>query len=337
MNRKLVVALLTLLSSVSSVVLATNCSLREDNARDLHLVIDAGSSGTRFCLYRMQFTTASTNSCTVRSGNCQSIPANHGLADLPPDQARAVLQRGFQTLTVEQKRRILHVSLLGTGGFRKLSKSAQQARLQALAQFIFETGYPATVRILSGEEEALLAWRSLRPAGRADYAIVETGGASVQVVTEDIEKRRQALSFPVGMNETRKRLPAKTACFAPPSAERFRRCRTELRPLLVSLQRVRVTETNAYGLGTPYRAIFHQLQGDDLQRSDIDEAGERLCADTAEELYRRIEPEHRSKACYLYAYHSVQMELLGLAQIKRATGSWPQGAAVSPDYFPACR
>lgn len=304
-------------------------SFRDAAVRDLHLVIDAGSSGTRFCIYRMQFTSAPVNNCRIQEGECRPVPAENGLASLPPRKAEEVLRTGFASIPQSQKDRMVHVSLLGTGGFRRLSPSAQTASMNHLAGVILETGLPATVRVISGEEEALLAWRSIRAqTGSSTHAIIETGGATMQVASGTSGTVHQSISLPLGLNETRSRLKKETACFSSPSEDRFESCRQELMPLLADLKKFPVSMSPVYGLGNPYTAIFDQLKKDEIQRSDIEASGRRICSG---------EQEKNPMACYLFAFHAVQLELLKVNRIRKGTGSWPPGAALSPEFFPSCR
>lgn len=309
------------------------------DVRDLHLVIDAGSSGTRFCLYRMQFTSSSSNSCNIKQGECRSVVADDGLAALPTEKAKEVLRGGFASLTEAQKNRIVHVSLLGTGGFRRLSPSAQKTAMTGLAEVIFETGLPATVRVISGEEEALLAWRSIRAeTGSDSHAIIETGGATIQVATGTDGQVTRSISLQLGMNEIRSRLKKESACFSAPSEDRFDTCKRELLPLLGPLRQWAIPEQNTYGLGNPYVAIFKQLDADKIKRTDIDARGRLLCAAGSEQLSEYgIAAEHQKLTCYLFAYHSAQLELLGAGSVHKGSGSWPPGAAISPEFFPSCR
>ncbi|EHQ05961.1 hypothetical protein Lepil_1270 [Leptonema illini DSM 21528] len=340
MQSKNIIPFLLLFSLFS---FSLNCSGKgpfpESDVRDLHLVIDAGSSGTRFCLYRMQFTSSSSNSCKIKQGECRSVVADDGLAALPPEKAKEALRGGFASLTEAQKNRIVHVSLLGTGGFRRLSSSAQKTAMTGLAEAIFETGLPATVRVISGEEEALLAWRSIHSeTGSNSHAIIETGGATVQVATGTDGRVNRSISLPLGMNETRSHLKKESACFSAPSADRFDTCKRELLPLLGPLRQWTVPERNTYGLGNPYAAIFKQLDRDEIRRTDIDARGRLLCASDSEQMAEYgIAAEHQKLTCYLFAFHSAQLELLGVESVQKGSGSWPPGAALSPEFFPSCR
>lgn len=212
----------------------------------LHLVIDAGSSGTRLCLFPIrnqceQSGDADPDSAQCRcqapaasddllpgtgEPNCTPIPGAPGLADLAPEAAARTLSAGLAArLTPQLASEIRGIALLGTGGFRAIAPDRQRAVLAALRTELRKIGDaansapenanapdeptkpPVTIEILSGPDEGRLAWMALRELENSPtHAILETGGASVQFASGRSDNVLQAVSLPLGMNQAFDRL-----------------------------------------------------------------------------------------------------------------------------------
>ena len=242
----------------------------------LHLVIDAGSSGTRLCLFPIRKTCPDPDGpcrCSappVAPGDlsdaeprrvCEAIPSAGGLAGMSPAAAAAVLAEALtDRIPAPLRNRIQNAALLGTGGFRQISSPERHAILQRLSEQLrlsLPTAEPPpAARTLSGADEGRLAWLAMREIhGSDNHAVLETGGASVQFAvaipvaeasapgSNDTDRVR-SLSLPLGMNSAFQRLQNDAqlpACFpfgAEDAQTDFDRCRKLIRRAVFSANAV---------------------------------------------------------------------------------------------------
>ncbi|MBW7857690.1 MAG: hypothetical protein H3C43_05215 [Leptonema sp. (in: Bacteria)] len=319
--------------------LISDCSVREPEKSNLHLVIDAGSSGTRFCLFQMNYS-SNLPHCRVKSGECQNVNSSNGLASLHSSQIKQAIDEGFAQIPNEKQLQINHVALLGTGGFRALPDTTRNSKISEIANEIFKTGYPATVKVITGEDEALLAWRSITAENKSDtHGIVEIGGATLQVAAGRSNTILSKVSYPLGMNTVKDKLKPTSACFLDPNIDRFENCKNDLKPLLESLKpAIETDKLTYYGLGNPIQAIFTQLKTDQLKLSQINTTGAQVCQSNSDQLTKLgILTKFQPLSCYLFAFQSVSYENLGISKLSQGNGSWPAGATISGEYFPECR
>jgi len=180
----------------------------------VHLVLDLGSSGTRFCMYPISFDptadprkrcrapTAGLNpTCVKTSGGIAALVRNHSPEDVP-GLITPKLRQAWEALgdlrkkgDPELRERIRGVVALGTGGFRDPNTNLPDPRPEFLAvwneiiRFYREEAKQEHVlaRTISGLEEARLGWLGVAqqvPASIKDsFAIIEVGGASIQFAT----------------------------------------------------------------------------------------------------------------------------------------------------------
>lgn len=171
----------------------------------VHLVVDLGSSGTRFCLYRV-LRHADKRGCGMPAEKPVCSRVQGGLAKLTkgrragqiagliePQLRSAWSQLGDAEAGGDPglRSRVRGAVALGTGGFRDrktglpISRPEWQTLFQEVGQFLKrETNLgDITARPITGGEEGRLAWMGLshsenRPAA---FAAVEAGGATVQL------------------------------------------------------------------------------------------------------------------------------------------------------------
>lgn len=365
----------------------------------LHLVIDAGSSGTRLCLYAIQQSTAGSecraplSAADLQREICERLPEKGGLATLTPAAAADRLKRGLELPFVAAvKARIRSATLLATGGMRALPPADRQRLMAYLQTGLAESFAPqsqsnpnsqteapaAVVRaaVLSGAEEARLAWRSVRQRyGSNRHAILETGGASVQLACGDqASGQMHASSRPLGMNAAFERVRASATaadpandfalCFPFGTANArtdFAGCRALIRRTLFARApaaeqtRTEHTEWQActhfartaeqgnlfartpplYALGSSWKAIFRGMQTLSLSRTELLRFGQQVCANRKLTAQERTSP-YLQKRCWLYAYQSVLLEESGFDELRRGSDSWTRGASVDRNYVPFC-
>lgn len=216
----------------------------------VHLVIDLGSSGTRFCLYAVRSGPGQT-SCSLVSPRPVCSRVRGGLAKLTKGRKAAQvselidphLQSAWMLLGDPARggdpvlrRRVRAAVALGTGGFRDWTtgqpkdRPEWQALFAEVEEFLLrETGLTSiTARPITGEEEGRLAWLGLSQGGSrpAEFAAIEAGGATIQfavgktgVAPQDIK----VASDPLGQDVVFERFvsgsgaisKAFTACYNP--------------------------------------------------------------------------------------------------------------------------
>ena len=314
-----------------------HCSLFSYSSPDsVHLIIDAGSSGTRFCAYEVRVADGCINE--TPDLNCFGAGADKGLADQSEAEVRATLDAGFARLKDVQVQRAV---LLGTGGFRKLTASQQKRQMQIIQNDLLNHTSNATAAVISGEMEGRLSWLSMRSILRSDdHSILETGGATIQWA----DSSGLALSIPAGLNDFHRLSGPPDSCRddATPSNERFARCSEGLLKALRS--QIWYTtffaahnRSEVYVLGSAWRSIF-SIRGD--HRITIDELkdqGSRVCASSLDAVNAMGVPaKFSARSCYLHAYQWTLLSELQITEVHMGNGSWPPGAAVSPDYFAEC-
>ncbi|MBI3394445.1 MAG: hypothetical protein HY042_01280 [Spirochaetia bacterium] len=295
----------------------------EPGAKDLRLVIDAGSSGTRFCLFRVDATCRIVNAHANES-ECTAVPSPDGLAALGGAKAADVIQRGLSSLKDGDKTRVQSGTILGTGGFRAVSAGEQTAVMRSAVEALKSGGFAASGFVLKGEEEAALAWESVRQIfGSSEHSTLETGGATVQLTTGRGAPEK-FLSVPDGMNHSLglvEKLPAFGACRQGQGSD-FDKCRTLVLEKIFAKSELRRTASG-----------FSQAEKD----TALTALGRAMCRKTTEELVSLGADKARAdRTCWLLAYQSALLETAGGTRIRDGRESWPRGAAASARYFPPC-
>ncbi|HNO68744.1 MAG TPA: hypothetical protein PKI49_09540 [Pseudomonadota bacterium] len=180
----------------------------------MHLVLDLGSSGTRFCMYpvlvdgsaaerrRCRIPNAGANpTCVKMSGGIAALVRGHKADEVPGliaprlRQAWEMLGDPLRKGNPQLRDRIRGVVALGTGGFRNPSTNLPDDRQEFKAVWTeIERFFHAeakqehvVAKTISGLMEARLAWLGVAqqvPASPKDsFAIIEVGGASIQFAT----------------------------------------------------------------------------------------------------------------------------------------------------------
>lgn len=170
----------------------------------VHLVIDLGSSGTRFCLYRVR-SVPGQRGCELAAPRPVCSRVRGGLARLTrthrPSHVAEIVEPQLQNAWTllgdpsggdpELRGRVRAATALGTGGFRDratgqpLDRPEWHTLFSQVEGFLKRETHAASViaRPITGEEEGRLAWHGLAQGeGRPDdFAAVEAGGATIQL------------------------------------------------------------------------------------------------------------------------------------------------------------
>ena len=318
-------------------------------ALPVHLVIDAGSSGTRFCLYSIQ--AEAPGSCKANPVDaletCIKVPAPNGLADLNHAGRLRVLEQGLKLARARAGRALDGVVLLGTGGFRRLSSIQRRSAQTSIEQILTSLAPGGSLRIISGPEEGELAWHSvLLRTGVPRFTTLETGGATVQIAGKG-PKGIQAASFPLGQNAAFREasvLPGFSACLAGPEkkADSFLQCRGLVRAVLGPIAALASAPWSRaeplFGLGSSWDAIFSMAGRESLTLADIDVLGNKMCTLSIEgTVSSGIPLDFASRTCFLISVQRETLAATGHLRIRRGYESWPRGAAASGQYFRLCR
>jgi hypothetical protein len=164
----------------------------------VHLVIDLGSSGTRFCLYGVKNQPGRGCTLTTARPVCSRVPG--GLARLTYSHRvshvagliEPPLQHGWSLLGRSKLRSEVHAATaLGTGGFRDratgqpVERPEWQTVFTEVERFLRrEAGLSSvSARPITGQEEGRLAWFGLAQSDGIpeEFAAVEAGGATIQL------------------------------------------------------------------------------------------------------------------------------------------------------------
>jgi hypothetical protein len=301
-----------------------------------HLIIDAGSSGTRFIRYELK---RGPRGCEATFMDVEATPqGTPGLATLCTQGSAVDWLKGqsFKGLPRE------NVVLIGTGGFRRLRKEDEatyQRCWKALNESLSDR--IGSLNVVEGTREGELAWlaldQQLDSPGKV-FSILEIGGVSVQFATGTSRSSITSVSEDgVGMYSVAKALEAsaKSSCGleGSPSAN-FESCRDAVERLLAKsnfLAEVKraLPEMGArpvYGVGEAWQ-VDGAPEGN-LSSTDLEPQGRAQCEQSP--------PQPR---CYPLAYTSALLKVMNITTIHRTNPypSWTRGAAVHEDYFPACR
>jgi hypothetical protein len=216
-----------------------------------HLVIDSGSSGTRFCLFDT-VPNAASGTCFVGASKAICGKTEGGLAALAlgasPSQVSAIitpkLEAAWSALEVAVRSsgrdssmlaNVSRAAALGTGGYRNASTGEPEAKPEWAAVWTFIDGFlrskgirNVVTKALTGAEEANLAWAGVREftGETAPFAIVDIGGSTTQVASGTSGERddeRAAISVKAGQSVTfavLEKEPGFSVCYAPTDAVR---------------------------------------------------------------------------------------------------------------------
>lgn len=306
----------------------------------LHMIVDAGSSGTRVCLFGVASSSGRCRAFDTTFG-CKDVPAQGGLADQGAG-AKATVEKALRMVSPEELRRVQGAALLGTGGFRRIPEFQQKAVLASAGEAFQNTSFRGTLKVLSGEDEGSLAWLALgERTGSDEHVIVEIGGATVQIAAGKRGSVR-SISTKDGMNDSAKKLTEQSPCFT----SRGRACITDVQAKIFASSALGGFAASLspaekamplYGLGAPWNAVFARAKRSEMSAADLAKQTDEVCALSVESLKSSMPEEHAKRACYLHSYALELLKVTGAARIRQGGESWPRGAAVSGQYFSACK
>ncbi|MEM7181091.1 MAG: hypothetical protein AAF518_09270 [Spirochaetota bacterium] len=360
--------------SLSTLLFLLTCSfgqvkLQAPEGAKLHLVVDAGSSGTRFCLYQIEKSSEQIHGSYCKSipiagayGKCKSIYAENGIADLGESKGPPVILKGISEMEFASPgitSKISATALLGTGGFRRLPKAQAEQILAKIRKTFTDNKMQAQVRMISGEEEAEYAYYSIQQTHttQENMGILEIGGASVQVaysVGGVLRKVSDAIGIGASYEKVTEAVDYQEQCFQPPSeffvrkkreGQTFQACKSLVKEKVFSpsaLQRSFATPLGNtikfYGMGKVWQAKFSHHETDVLQKTELETTAEKYCKLTVADLVDKdILEKFARRECYTYSYLVSLMESVGIEEIHNGEGqSFTRGAAIVPGIFSGC-
>lgn len=314
-----------------------------------HLVIDAGSSGTRFCPYKINYLNQICILNEVKE-ECYIVPSKNGIANLSKEEINEVFDKGFNQIFLNHKK-IDYISLLGTGGFRKLTQEEKKKKLEFITEYFFKIPITANIKIISGEEESYLAWKSIEVLYNSkNHNILETGGATIQIGIKS--EKFLSISLPFGMNSTYESLlkipefKKKCQYGLRLNSTQYEYCKNLIKEKVYNNEELvqfvkkykNYLKTNkTYSSGTPWYTIFSLTNTNQLSPSILEKQGKEFCNKTKEEFFQyNLEEKFFDKLCYLFYYHSAQLESLEISTIYKGIQSWTIGASISNIAIPYC-
>ncbi len=331
----------------------TSCTAsppRLDQVESVHLVIDAGSSGTRFCYFALRHSDDSCQSSILADpySECREMEAENGLADLGEEKAEKLLAGVLDTMEEDLRTKLTGAALLGTGGFRRQTQARQNAIVKRLEKVFADRHLSAVVRVLSGEDEGRLAWRTMQSSVAGGHRTIETGGATIQYASGISYADTAAVSAPLGMNDSFEKLQHDSAflvCYG--DKKDYAGCKALLSGRIFrnsSIQKFMDSRPDSdsrrplFGMGAPWKAVF-RLAGnpDRISATALDELGRQTCSNSTEQLISRgIPAKHAPRTCYLLAFQAAFLSATGSSEIRRGGESWPRGASLTSDFFKDC-
>jgi len=289
-----------------------------------HLIVDAGSTGTRFCPFAIE---KNESGCKIKSSSsCTASPSKKGLADQNAEEIEQTFKNGLSDFHNPDK-----VTVLGTGGFRRLSEGDQLKASRSINETLKKTGIPYQFIILRGEDEGILTHRSIQlNTGNHQLTMIEIGGATIQIATGS-RANIKARSFPFGINEL-----AKIKKSTPDSIckDGWTLCLQTLQGILSKdasyssfTQELKKQNTNLllYLTGGPSRVAFEKVKKNKITADEIEKEGKETCG------------QKNNKECYFLAYQFLLMKNLNYHEAESGNTSFAPGAAVYEQYFPYCK
>lgn len=262
-----------------------------------HLVIDSGSSGTRFCVYLVARDAASTACrvgdaapiCAKSEGGLAALTEGKPAADVPGlvelrgDEAWAALEAAYVAAgkPATQLDLLRAAAALGTGGYRDPATAAPAAKPEWDAVWTTIDGFlegkgltQVVAKAIPGEDEAKLAWVGVREAvdPSGPFAILETGGATLQLgagAPADAYDALVGASIYRGQNFEFKTLssdPAFSVCSSPMDRTKqdgakcvaYLTAKIHSDNALTALAKT-VSPRALYGLGAPWSGLFREF------------------------------------------------------------------------------
>jgi len=355
-----------------------------------HLVIDSGSSGTRFCLFTVERSNeeAPSKRCAVGDSLPTCGKGDGGLAAMtngkPPSEVPATvtpnLEEAWSKLSDAIKdaggdtavlNEISYAAALGTGGYRDPATAAPaqnpawDAVWETIRQFLMGKGVENVVaEAILGEDEGKLAWTGVAEATAPteEFAIIETGGATLQLAAgapEDDYEALKATAVYRGQTyefEELKSDPAFTVCYSPmdKAMQDADACINLITEKVfsdgdLSALAAGVTPRLLYGLGAPWSSIFREYPNAPpwppktskdlnpaISLTNLQALAEKVCPLSDEEI-KMFAPNSydvstmSGKACYALSFHAAYFGALAKASksgeiMPGGDDQWARGA-----------
>ncbi|MCP5497587.1 MAG: hypothetical protein H7A23_23790 [Leptospiraceae bacterium] len=358
----ILISFFTLLSCRTITNITDSLTKSKQNQK-LHLVIDAGSSGTRFCLY--EITKNTSNACIAKSlendySTCKQIPAENGIAELGSQKGLDVIQNGFDDLNSSNptyRDQIVQATFIGTGGFRKYPENKYKPILESIDNYFKKEKIPSTTKVITGDEEAEYAWYSAKQiASSTNHGILEIGGATIQIAYKNspVEESLIKFSEKLGSNVSFDKLSVvgvfNRFCEQPVVSYKddlFSDCKKFVYNNIFSRSDMKSfvqnnpipKGTRVYGMGASWFATFNLAKSDKLTIEEIHKIGHEFCGMDQQDIESEynIPSKYAERVCYTFSYQTALMETLNIAVIYNGKGeSYTKGVAISKEFVRFC-
>ncbi|WP_080439962.1 hypothetical protein [Burkholderia ubonensis] len=197
---------LRMITGVFFVFAVAGCASPVSTADDYRVVIDAGSSGSRAFIYKITshnpLRVEQVDAGEIESGALSDAisESNSFQKNIVDDVLTSLLDKVKTSPQVEGvPHGRIEVSLLGTGGMRKLEPYQRDAIYGTVQGLIETNGFAlGEVGTITGEQEGLFAWLDVNyqdgalDGTKETRGIIEVGGASTQVAFDSPQLGKNA-------------------------------------------------------------------------------------------------------------------------------------------------
>lgn len=334
-----------------------------DNA-NLHLTIDTERSYPRFCIYEI---TKKDGKCQAEflpksPYNCRFIPTDNHLGYMDQNDALNAIVRGISEINLSYpdiRKKITSLSFAGLD-LMELDKKKSSELLSKIDSFITKNNanLQYTSKITSPDEEVSLLYHFMDTESQNQtpvflnlsnytYSIGFFDTSKNKSVTY-LEKEGVTGSYTKNKSEI---IDTKT-CFQIPSnyftrpenKNPFEDCRNYVQKKIFSKSKLSSTikqlsnnSVKYYAVGQGWDITFQLLKKDFIQKTDLEDLGNKTCKLTILELIRTgIQKSNAEKICFTLAMQVGLLDSLNVTEVHRSKIPIHKAIASSPLFFKDC-